>query len=299
MTQPANVNSTVKALLILVGIALFSIMWAWLSGGIFLELTGGKIDDATPLTLYQYWKWYGGHQVVLQKIYIAAGITTAVFVLIGLIFLKGSRATLHGDAQWASKAQVKASGLMGEDGIIVGQYGGRYLMLGGQQHVLRAAPTRSGKGVGIVIPNLLSWRDSVVVLDIKRENYNLTAGFRKQHGQAVYLFNPVASDFSTHRWNPFTYVNTDDQVFAINDIQKIANFLWPDPDNADPIWTASSRSLLLGVALYIIETPGLKLTMGECLRQATQSEETAKFFQRQINERIEAGTPLTAACVRA
>ncbi|MFX5839489.1 type IV secretory system conjugative DNA transfer family protein, partial [Acinetobacter baumannii] len=109
--------------------------------------------------------------------------------------------------------------LMGEDGIIVGQYGGRYLMLGGQQHVLLAAPTRSGKGVGIVIPNLLSWRDSVVVLDIKRENYNLTAGFRKQHGQAVYLFNPVASDFSTHRWNPFTYVNTDDQVFAINDIQ--------------------------------------------------------------------------------
>lgn len=93
--------------------------------------------------------------------------------------------------------------------IVVGRLGRRYLFFNGQQFAILAAPTRSGKGVAIVVPNLLSYRGSVVVLDIKRENFDLTSGFRAQHGQAVYLFNPFAEDLRTHRWNPLGYVSSD------------------------------------------------------------------------------------------
>ncbi|MCK7497169.1 MAG: type IV secretory system conjugative DNA transfer family protein [Comamonadaceae bacterium] len=71
-----------------------------------------------------------------------------------------------------------------------------------------SAPTRSGKGVGVVIPNLLNWPDSVVVLDIKGENYDITAGYRAAHGQAVYAFSPFDEDARSHRWNPLTAVRT-------------------------------------------------------------------------------------------
>src|SRR3546814_13162280 len=75
-------------------------------------------------------------------------------------------------------------------------------MVGKMEHVLLEAPTGSGKGVGIVIPNLLQWPDSVVVLDIKRENYEIPAGFRRKGGQKVVLFNPTDRAGRTDRTNP-------------------------------------------------------------------------------------------------
>src|SRR3546814_2876745 len=77
------------------------------------------------------------------------------------------------------------------DGIVLGKKSGKFLTFDGNEHCIVEAPTRSGKGVGIVIPNLLSWQESVVVLDVKRENWEATAGFRQKYGQAVYLFNPT------------------------------------------------------------------------------------------------------------
>ncbi|MCV5675558.1 type IV secretory system conjugative DNA transfer family protein, partial [Escherichia coli] len=88
----------------------------------------------------------------------------------------------------------------------------------GSQHVLMAAPTRSGKGVSIVVPNLLLWRDSVVVLDIKQENWDITSGFRSRHGQDCFLLNLAPRDYRSHRWNPLFYIS-DDPNFRINDIQ--------------------------------------------------------------------------------
>ncbi|MCE2661051.1 MAG: type IV secretory system conjugative DNA transfer family protein [Rubrivivax sp.] len=83
--------------------------------------------------------------------------------------------------------------MLGDDGILLGRVGNDYLRLPGQQSVLLSAPTRSGKGVGIVVPNLLAWRGSVVVLDIKGENHELTAGYRARHGQRVFKWAPFAS----------------------------------------------------------------------------------------------------------
>ena len=87
-------------------------------------------------------------------------------------------------------------------GILVGRKGRRFLTFGGSEHVLVEAPTRSGKGTGIVIPNLLTWAGSVVVLDVKRENYDASAGFRAYYGQQVFLFNPTDREGRTARYNP-------------------------------------------------------------------------------------------------
>src|SRR3546814_19129426 len=81
---------------------------------------------------------------------------------------------------------------------------------GKMEHVLLEAPTGSGKGVGSVIPKLLQWPDSVVVLDIKRENYEITAGFRRKGGQKVVLFNPTDREGRTARYNPLSYINRAD-----------------------------------------------------------------------------------------
>ena len=92
--------------------------------------------------------------------------------------------------------------------ILLGRYGGRYLALPGQLSVMLSAPTRSGKGVGVVIPNLLHWPDSVVVLDIKGENHAITSGFRAARGQPVYAFSPFDEQACSHRWNPLSAVRT-------------------------------------------------------------------------------------------
>src|SRR6185437_11823571 len=84
------------------------------------------------------------------------------------------------------------------------------------------APTRSGKGAGIVVPNLLNWPDSVVVLDIKGENYGVTAGFRALHGQAVYAFSPFDEDARSHRWNPLTAVRTS-ELHRVGDLLAVAH----------------------------------------------------------------------------
>ena len=98
----------------------------------------------------------------------------------------------------ARAAGVYVGGWEDEDGTF------HYLRHNGPEHVLTYAPTRSGKGVGVVIPNLLEYEESVVVLDIKQENYELTSGWRAKQGQEVFLFNPFAEDRRSHRWNPLS-----------------------------------------------------------------------------------------------
>jgi type IV secretion system protein VirD4 len=173
-------------------------------------------------------------------------------------------------------------------------------MLPGQQGVALAAPPRAGKGTGVVVPNLLNWPDSLICIDIKRENWTLTAGFRKAAGQACYLFDPFAEDGATARWNPFFYVSAD-PLRRVNDLQRIAEMLYPDPPNVDPFWTASARSLFLGIALYLFETPSMVKTIGEVLRQgmASDDEGFGAHWKRVIEGRNSGKYPLSPQCVRA
>ena len=130
--------------------------------------------------------------------------------------------------------------------------GRKLVRLPGQQFALLAAPTRSGKGVGVVVPNLLEYRGSVVVLDIKQENFDLTSGWRAAQGQAVYLFNPFAEDGRTHRWNPLAYVSQDPSL-RVSDLQAIAAMLYPDADDKQKFWVSQARNAFLAFALYLFE----------------------------------------------
>ena len=297
MTLNISENNWAKAGLITALVVAVIGLWAYLAGGIFMMAFGHKFEEATPLTMYQYWYHYGAQQQVQKWLYIAGGVSLALLLSPAFLFFAPAKRSLFGDARFAKKSEIKKAGLFGEKGIIVGQMGGRYLMFEGQQHAIISAPTRSGKGVGIVIPNLLNWPESVVVLDIKQENWDITSAYRRKYGQECYLFNPAAVDYRTHRYNPLSYIS-EDPNFRIDDVQKIGNMLFPDQPGTDVIWTATPRSLFLGIVLFLLETPGKPVTLGQVLRETLVDGDGAGYFAKIINDRAAEGKPLSGACVR-
>jgi type IV secretion system protein VirD4 len=291
MTLSSSDSRWLKASLILLGLITACVLWAYLGGGIFMVAHQHKFEEATPLTLYQYWVYYGTEKSVMRWLYISAALAFVVTAAPALFLFAPAKRSLFGDARWAKSNEIRKAGLLGTKGIVVGLYQRTYLMFEGSQHVILSAPTRSGKGVGIVIPNLLTWSDSVVVLDIKQENHGITSAYRRKYGQPCYLFNPAAADYRTHRYNPLAYVS-EDPNFRIDDTQKIANMLFPDQQGVDPIWTATPRSLFLGIVLYLLETPGKLVTLGHVLRESLADGDGAKYFTgiiaaRSLGERIQ------------
>jgi type IV secretion system protein VirD4 len=272
----------------------------YLTGYFFLWATRQTPQSATPVTALRYWYYHGDLPQVRKPLAWSATAGFGLVALGALFVLLPRPRSLHGDARFATLREIRRAGLFARSGLILGRAGQRFITLAGQQGVMLAAPPRSDKGVAQVIPNLLNWPGSVVCTDIKRENWTRTAGFRARHGQACYLFDPLAEDGRTARWNPFGYVCEDPQR-RINDVQRIADMLYPDPPNVDPFWTTSARSLFLGIALYLFETPGMPRTLGEVLRQgmASDDEGFGKHWKRVIEARHRVGRPLSEACVRA
>jgi len=186
--------------------------------------------------------------------FVGFGLPIAAWLALLVIMLRPNQPSLHGEARFATGADLAKQGMFkrASDGIVVGRHGRRLLRLRGQQFVILAAPTRSGKGVGVVIPNLLDYQESVVVLDIKQENFALTSGWRKSQGHEIYLFNPFAEDRRTHRWNPMSYVSRD-PAFRISDLQSIAAMLYPDGSGDQKFWISQARNAFAAFALYLFE----------------------------------------------
>ncbi|MBS0451783.1 MAG: type IV secretory system conjugative DNA transfer family protein [Proteobacteria bacterium] len=187
--------------------------------------------------------------------YIGVGVPLLLWLgLVALLLMRNPKPSLHGDARFASSQDLRRKGFFTQanDGILVGKLGGRLLRLAGQQFVILAAPTRSGKGVGVVIPNLLDYRESVVVLDIKQENFALTSGWRASQGQEIYLFNPFAEDRRTHRWNPLSYVSSD-PAFRVSDLMSIAAMLYPEGADDQKFWVSQARNAFMAFALYLFD----------------------------------------------
>lgn len=243
------------------------------------------------------------YPIVYQPFVVGFGIglmLTAVVVFSTLF----TRQKLHGEARWARLGEIRRGKLLAPAGIVLGKFGGKVMRFGGPEHVLLEAPTRAGKGVGVIIPNLLDWPDSLVVLDIKQENYDNTAGYRlKVLGQRVVLFNPLDPKGNTARYNPLSYINRQDPVEVINELQKIGMMLFPDPVSGDNFWAESARTAFLGVAAYVAATADdgedtLPFTMGEVYRQFAAGD-AAKRFPKIITKRAQAGRPLSGGCVSA
>lgn len=223
--------------------------------------------------------------------------TIAAFGLMGFI-LRTKPRPLHGEARFATERDVRKAGLREKQGILLGRKDGKFLCFGGPEHVMVYAPTRSGKGVGYVIPNLLNWPDSVVALDVKKENFDRTAGFREASGQAVFLFEPLDEQGRTARYNPLAYVRRD-PVGLYDDLQRIAVMLFPAENRADPFWFETARSAFVAIGGYVAETPGLPLTIGEILRQLSASSDLKAHFLAAMKERAKSTAPLSSHCIGA
>ena len=299
-TWPKPKSATPKIAKLALASASALLATQYLAGFFFLWSIHGDLASASPLTIARYGYYYGHYRVVRHRLWRSTAFAFALTLATGAVQFLPRRRALHGDARFAAQREIRAAGLLGSQGIILGARGRRYLMLAGQQGVALAAPPRAGKGTGVVVPNALNWPGSLVCVDIKRENWTLTAGFRARCGQACYLFDPFAEDRGTARWNPFTYVS-EDPARRLNDLQRIAEMLYPDPPNVDPFWTASARSLFLGIALYLFETPHYPRTIGEVVRQgmASDDEGFGQHWKRVIEGRNRGKRPLSPECVRA
>jgi type IV secretion system protein VirD4 len=239
-------------------------------------------------------------------LWLSSAIGFGLLLTPSLALLIPKRRALHGEARFATRREIARAGLFAEQGIILGRiggwgrFGGRHLVLPGQMGAVVAARPRGGKGVSVVIPNLLSFRGSVVCEDIKLENWKLTAGFRRAMGQEVHLFDPLSRDGRTARWNPLDYVSASHGQ-RVSDLQLIASMFFPDPPGADPFWAAGGRSLFLGIALYLFSTPRVPRTIGEILRQGMASDEEgfSAHWKRVIQGRMKGAHPLPDTCVRA
>ncbi|OYY75801.1 MAG: conjugal transfer protein TraG [Sphingomonas sp. 28-62-20] len=288
LTKVAIVAGVLAAVLILCALC-----------AVLVALVGLKqIGPRMQITTVPAWLWYyRGDPLLHLWLQRGALVSGAIAFVILLVILKQGR-SLHGEARFARESEIRHELLRSKSGIIVGQKGGRYLVFGGTEHVLLEAPTRAGKGVGVVIPNLLSWADSVVVLDVKRENWDITAGFRARHGQKVYLFDPLDPEGRTARYNPLSFIDRLDDVDVVNELQKIGGMLFPAPEKADPFWAEAARAAFVGVGALVAANPALPFTIGEIYRRLTTGDPKVEL-PKVVEEAQKRGQRLSQACVSA
>ncbi|GAA4771360.1 conjugal transfer protein TraG [Stakelama sediminis] len=208
-----------------------------------------------PPSFFWWWFSYDAYasEIFTEGAFVAAsGGFIAIAVAIGMSVWRAREArdaATYGSARWAEKEEVKAAGLLDPDGVVLGRYEREYLRHDGPEHVLCFAPTRSGKGVGLVVPSLLTWPGSAIVHDIKGENWTLTSGFRAHHGR-VLLFDPTNPKSSAY--NPLLEVRRGE--WEVRDVQNIADILVDPEGSLDKRnhWEKTSHSLLVGAILHVL-----------------------------------------------
>lgn len=165
----------------------------------------------------------------------------------------------------------------------------------GQTFLMLAAPPGSGKGVGIVIPNLLSYPGSVVVNDPKFENWDTTAGFRAAAGQKVFRFSPERLE--THRWNPLARLNRD-PMYRLGEIRTIASVLFVSDNPKNQEWYNKAANVFAAILLYLMETPELPVTLPQIYEVASLGSAMGTWAQQVIEARSGGTHALSAECLR-
>jgi type IV secretion system protein VirD4 len=208
-----------------------------------------------PWRLFEWWYAYEGYATPIFEragaIAAGGGVAGAFFAILNSVWRarQNQLITTYGSARWATTKELATAGLFRSKGVFLGRVGDDYLRHDGPEHVMCFAPTRSGKGVGLVLPTLLSWTSSAVVHDIKGENWQLTAGWRSRFSHCL-LFDPT--DMKSARYNPLLEVRKGPS--EVRDVQNIADIL-VDPEGAlerRNHWEKTSHALLVGVILHVL-----------------------------------------------
>jgi type IV secretion system protein VirD4 len=277
--------------------------WAlrYAAGGLYLVAHKADPRQVQAETWQEYWADYQDDPKERKRLqaamgFAALGIFGLPLILLAVAFSKSR--SLHGDARWATTGEVREAGLLAEEGLILGKLNGKFLMMNEPKFIMLVAPTRSGKGVGTIIPNLLNWNQSVIVVDIKGENFDVTSGFRARHGQEVYKFAPFDENFETHCSNPLSYVSRDPR-FVVGELQSVGYMLYPKKDGDGAFWNDAARNLFVAVSLYCLES-GFPLTIGEVLRRSSGNGRPKEFWQGVVDSGISAsGQALSKHCLDA
>ena len=243
------------------------LLMAALLGGLYLAdwlvlwLLGLK---HSPLAWNTWWQYHQAASLpqyapYAGKIKLAGGLGFGLPLLAWLLLLiplsRRKAESLHGDARFASLSDLRKAGLLTQSpqGILMGKYKGRYLWLNGAQHAIAISPTRSGKTTSIAIPALLSYAQSMVVLDLKGELFKATSGWRQAQGHAIRVWAPYDDAGNTHRFNPMSLMAGLDSGKRLGEIQTMAAILYPDEASKDPFWSSQSRATFAAFASFMFE----------------------------------------------
>lgn len=277
--KKADHRQTWKLLGFLLLFAGSAFLGIWAASFAFLLRLKMQAQNAVshPLIIFDYYRVYGGQNnpAVQNAFEIAFVIAAIVAVVLPLLFIMGmqKRRSLYGDAKFATMQEVEKMNILKAEptSVLMGKFRNRFLCYNGKQFGQINAPTRSGKGVGFVVPNLLNYQHSVVCQDIKEENFYITAGFRRKRlKQDIFFFRPFSAQ--THRWNPLDYISND-PAKQVTDIIQLSYMFYPDPPNLDKnFFPAQARALFVGVVgllKNLDKFPNgkeVKCTLGEVLR---------------------------------
>ncbi|HHI88601.1 MAG TPA: conjugal transfer protein TraG [Hellea balneolensis] len=225
---------------------------AWL-GDPWFVLAGHNIYK--PWQLFIWWYTFEAYAPAIfakgGMIAAGGGFVGAGFAVIGSVWRGRQKGKLitFGSSQWAGKREIKQAGLLAHDGVFLGRTKKHYLRHAGPEHVMAIAPTRSGKGVGLVVPTLLSWPESAIIHDIKGENWQLTSGWRSKFSHTL-LFDPTNP--KSAKYNPLLEVRKG--AWEVRDVQNIADIL-VDPEGMlerRNHWEKTAHSLLVGAILHVL-----------------------------------------------
>jgi len=232
----------------------------YLSSVLYYLLNGWNPDNALPFSILSYLSYtHKPYGLYLAISFIAPNILFAALALMWLFRPEDK------NSRWASFQDMRKAGMLAKSGILLGKYRNHYIYNNDPTHIFLIAPTRSGKGVGIVIPNLLNWNGSFICLDVKGENHRITSGWRASLGHKVINFCPYAKTGTSHCYNPLEHISKDPHK-RITDLQIMAASLIATAERSDPHFPNEAQDFFVGLALYVMDHKEFPNTIGAIFR---------------------------------
>ena len=296
---PGKSTASKAAFLVVVAVVMLAI---WTALAIVVALFGlHQISAHTNWSVLPDWLWFYRHSpqlhAALVKGYTLGGFVVALLVIFVFAKLSRDKKSQHGDAKFQDRAEVVESKLYENKGILVGTAYGRYIRASDETHVLLEAPTGAGKGVGIIIPNILERDGSSIILDLKGENYDTCSGYLAAHGVRVIRVELLNPKLRTHRFNPLGYINRKSEIEVIGELRKFAEQLYPK-EGDQSFWTDKAKSAFVGVGAYIAETEELPFNFTEIYKQFVSDDPRTRFPEL-IRQRATSDRPLSTGCTLA
>lgn len=235
--------------------------------------SAGSVYSPMQLAQWQFRQPDGPTRIVLLQAWALAATMAMLSSLALILAWRRRAARIHATASHGSAHWGNPKSLVRQNGVVVGRVGEHVLRLDGEGHILTVAPTRSGKGVSCVIPNLLDHPGSALITDPKGENYAVTSSWRRSAGHDVHALDPFGLVDQLAAYNPLDLVDITSPDVA-DDARMLADMLVlsEGKDGADQsFWNEEARGLLTGLILHAASSPQPELrTLAEVRDLLTQ-----------------------------